>query len=242
MSASPPPSNSAQDSKSKRYDRQIRIWGAEGQQRLESSRIALLNCSPTGSETLKNLVLGGIASFTIVDGQKVEARDLGNNFLIDAGRLGQSRAQVVTDLLKEMNDSVSGSYVEDTPEELLDNHPQFIDNFDLVIATQVNPWFVILCVQQTTLDTSKWHMNCLVIRILHVQMREQQLLKLDELCQSKGVKLLAVRSYGLMGYMRVRTLQQTSCRAHADSSNPAERMRTSAALHASTQTHTRPPL
>eukprot|EP00878_Enallax_costatus_P020102 GHUV01021234.1.p1 GENE.GHUV01021234.1~~GHUV01021234.1.p1 ORF type:complete len:521 (+),score=136.35 GHUV01021234.1:1712-3274(+) len=170
MSSSPPPSGGpAQDSKAKRYDRQIRIWGTEGQQRLEASRIALLNCSPTGSETLKNLVLGGIASFTIVDGQKVEARDLGNNFLIDSSRMGRSRAQVVTDLLKEMNDSVSGSYVEDAPEDLLENHPQFLDNFDLVIATQ---------------------------------MREQQLLKLDDLCRSKGVKLLAVRSYGLTGCMR----------------------------------------
>jgi amyloid beta precursor protein binding protein 1 len=130
-------SGSAVDNKSKRYDRQIRIWGAEGQQRLEHARIALLNCSPTGSETLKNLVLGGIASFTIVDGKKVQPRDLGNNFLVDAARLGHSRAQVVTDLLKEMNDAVSGSYVEDTPEELLENNPSFLEGFDLVIATQV---------------------------------------------------------------------------------------------------------
>lgn len=36
-----------------------------------------------------------------------------------------------------------------------------------------------------------------------LQMREQQLLELDALCRSKGVKLLVVRSYGLMGYMRV---------------------------------------
>lgn len=163
-------SGNAVDNKSKRYDRQIRIWGAEGQQRLEHARIALLNCSPTGSETLKNLVLGGIASFTIVDGNKVQPRDLGNNFLVDAARLGHSRAQVVTDLLKEMNDSVSGSYVEDTPEELLQNNPSFLEGFDLVIATQ---------------------------------MPEQQLLQLDELCRAKGVKLLVVRSYGLMGYMRV---------------------------------------
>jgi amyloid beta precursor protein binding protein 1 len=130
-------SGAAADSKSKRYDRQIRIWGAEGQQRLEHARIALLNCSPTGSETLKNLVLGGIASFTIVDGNKVQPRDLGNNFLVDAARLGHPRAQVVTDLLKEMNDTVSGSYVEDTPEELLENNPSFLEGFDLVIATQV---------------------------------------------------------------------------------------------------------
>jgi hypothetical protein len=34
-------------------------------------------------------------------------------------------------------------------------------------------------------------------------MPEVQLLQLDELCRAKGVKLLVVRSYGLMGYMRV---------------------------------------
>eukprot|EP00775_Hariotina_reticulata_P012383 gene12383-12517_t len=170
--------------KSKRYDRQIRIWGAEGQQRLENSRIALLNCSPTGSETLKNLVLGGIASFTIVDGQKVEARDLGNNFLVDEAGLGRSRAQVVTELLKEMNDSVSGSYVEDTPEALLENDPQFLEGYDLVIATQ---------------------------------MPEQQLLRLEELCRRQGTKLLVVRSYGLMGYMRASLSEHVVVESRPDS-------------------------
>lgn len=164
-----PAASDQRDTRNKRYDRQIRIWGAEGQARLEASRVALLNAGPTGSETLKNLVLGGIASFTIVDGAKVEARDLGNNFLVEQARLGQPRAQVVTDLLKEMNDSVSGSYVEDAPEELLSSNPGFVSGFDLIIATQ---------------------------------MSESQLLKLDELCRSKGVKLLAVRSYGLVGFMR----------------------------------------
>lgn len=40
--------------------------------------MCLLNCGPTGAEALKNMVLGGIASFTIVDGSRVEQRDLGN--------------------------------------------------------------------------------------------------------------------------------------------------------------------
>jgi hypothetical protein len=35
------------------------------------------------------------------------------------------------------------------------------------------------------------------------QMTEPHLLQLEALCRAKGVKLLAVRSYGLMGYMRV---------------------------------------
>ena len=62
---------SAPDPKAKKYDRQLRIWGAHGQAALESARICLLHCGPTGTETLKNLVLGGIASFTVVDASKV---------------------------------------------------------------------------------------------------------------------------------------------------------------------------
>ena len=59
------------DAKSKKYDRQLRLWGAHGQMLLESAKICLLRCGPTGSETLKNLVLGGIAAFTVVDDAKV---------------------------------------------------------------------------------------------------------------------------------------------------------------------------
>lgn len=58
-----------------------RIWGEQGQATLEKASICLLNCGPTGSETLKNLVLGGVGSITIVDGSKVEFGDLGNNFM-----------------------------------------------------------------------------------------------------------------------------------------------------------------
>ena len=129
--------HSAQPDKSKKYDRQLRIWGAHGQQALESTRICLLNCSPTGSETLKNLVLGGIASFTTVDQAVVEASDLGNNFFLESSHLGLSRAQHVTELLKELNEAVTGSYVQESPQELIENQPSFFKNFHLVIATQV---------------------------------------------------------------------------------------------------------
>jgi hypothetical protein len=44
--------------------------------------------------------------------------------------------KVVTELLKEMNESVAGSYVETSPEGLVDADPSFLDRFDLVIATQ----------------------------------------------------------------------------------------------------------
>lgn len=58
-----------------------RIWGEHGQTALERARVCVLNCGPTGSEALKNLVLGGIGSFTIVDASEVSVSDLGNNYL-----------------------------------------------------------------------------------------------------------------------------------------------------------------
>ena len=61
----------ANEAGQKRYDRQVRIWGPHGQAQLENANICLLNASATGSEALKNLVLGGINAFTIVDGCKV---------------------------------------------------------------------------------------------------------------------------------------------------------------------------
>ena len=82
--------------KSKRYDRGIRVWGAHGQEALEAARVCLLHAGPTGTEALKNLVLGGIHSFTIVDGAKVTPADLGNNWLLTAEGLGGSRAQCAT--------------------------------------------------------------------------------------------------------------------------------------------------
>lgn len=63
--------SSTHSSRDRKYDRQLRIWGAHGQKLLESSRVCLLHCGPTGSETLKNLVLGGIAAFTVVDDARV---------------------------------------------------------------------------------------------------------------------------------------------------------------------------
>ncbi len=47
--------------KEKKYDRQLRLWAASGQQALEDAHLLLLNsgAGTVGVETLKNLVLPG---------------------------------------------------------------------------------------------------------------------------------------------------------------------------------------
>ncbi len=90
-----------------------------------------------GSEALKNLVLGGVSAYTIVDGQKVSARDLGNNFLVAEEHLGEAQAECCSRLMQEFNEGASGRYVAETPESLLDRQPEFFRDFTLVLATQL---------------------------------------------------------------------------------------------------------
>lgn len=105
-----PPPLQGPTAKERRYDRQLRLWAANGQQALEEAHVLLLNNSTgvVGVETLKNLVLPGIGSFTIVDGTTVTEADLGVNFFLEQASLGKSRATECTRLLRELNPEVNG--------------------------------------------------------------------------------------------------------------------------------------
>lgn len=121
----------------KKYDRQVRIWGAHGQARLEAAQICMLGAGPIATETLKNLVLGGTASFTVVDDAVVQERDLGNNFFFERADLGKGRAETATRLLCELNEHVKGSFSDESVLDLLPDPRRYFERFSLVIATDV---------------------------------------------------------------------------------------------------------
>uniref|UniRef100_A0A8C6D0Q9 NEDD8-activating enzyme E1 regulatory subunit n=1 Tax=Moschus moschiferus TaxID=68415 RepID=A0A8C6D0Q9_MOSMO len=123
--------------KEQKYDRQLRLWGDHGQEALESAHVCLINATATGTEILKNLVLPGIGSFTIIDGNQVSGEDAGNNFFLQRSSIGKNRAQAAMEFLQELNNDVSGSFVEESPEKLLDNDPSFFCRFTIVVATQL---------------------------------------------------------------------------------------------------------
>ncbi|KAI1839130.1 hypothetical protein DTO027I6_7743 [Penicillium roqueforti] len=133
-------------SKERKYDRQLRLWAATGQQALEDSHVLLVNSDGplgqyntgvtgvAGVETLKNLVLPGIGGFTIVDPAIVTESDLGVNFFLEEGSLGKSRAEETCRLLKELNPDVEGHYYLKRIEELLVD-PDFLPQHKLVIIS-----------------------------------------------------------------------------------------------------------
>mmetsp|Transcript_32449 Transcript_32449/g.52558 ORF Transcript_32449/g.52558 Transcript_32449/m.52558 type:complete len:528 (-) Transcript_32449:23-1606(-) len=126
------------EAKKQKYDRQLRLWGEHGQAALESAKVCLINAGACGSEILKNLVLPGIGSFTIVDGKKVDGSDVGNNFFVDSNSIGQSRAKVVTAMLQELNEYVKGSYIEEDAATLIAEKPDAFETFTMVIGTQLD--------------------------------------------------------------------------------------------------------
>eukprot|EP00096_Caligus_rogercresseyi_P005830 TRINITY_DN21867_c0_g1_i1.p1 TRINITY_DN21867_c0_g1~~TRINITY_DN21867_c0_g1_i1.p1 ORF type:complete len:552 (+),score=178.92 TRINITY_DN21867_c0_g1_i1:57-1712(+) len=132
-----PPCSPAQSEKSRRYDRQLRLWGDHGQRLLEKSHVCLIHANATGTEILKSLVLPGVGAFTIVDNKKVSGEDLGNNFFLEEGDIGQSRGEAAARLLLELNPEVRGDYVEDPPEKILLSEPHFFQGFSLVIACEL---------------------------------------------------------------------------------------------------------
>ena len=123
--------------KSERYDRQLRLWGDHGQTALESSHVCLINASATGTEILKNLVLAGVGSFSILDNQCVSEADLGNNFFLSADAIGSSRGACAKSLLQELNSDVRCSAIEEDFDSIMTTDTDFFKQFAVVIATEL---------------------------------------------------------------------------------------------------------
>uniref|UniRef100_A0A8D8IBP2 Nedd8-activating enzyme E1 regulatory subunit n=1 Tax=Culex pipiens TaxID=7175 RepID=A0A8D8IBP2_CULPI len=133
--SSPAPKSPEMSDKSRKYDRQIRLWGEHGQTLLENAQICLINATALGTEILKGVVLPGIGGFTIVDSGLVTEEDIGCNFFLDSGSVGQSRARSCMQLLQELNPDVNGEYVDEAVDQLIDGQPEFFMSFDVIVGT-----------------------------------------------------------------------------------------------------------
>ena len=72
------------------YDRQLRLWGIEAQNRMRKANVLLINIRALGNEIAKNLVLAGIGSLTIMDSNVVTEADIASQFFITEDDLGKN--------------------------------------------------------------------------------------------------------------------------------------------------------
>ncbi|KAI0115337.1 hypothetical protein F4814DRAFT_419150 [Daldinia grandis] len=118
------------------YDRQLRLWGMEAQQKIQNTNVVLITMKALANEIAKNLVLAGIGSLTVVDDQVVTEADLGAQFFLTEENIGQSRAEAAVGRIQKLNPRVkviadSGS--------IMTKGASFFGNFDIVIATDLSP-------------------------------------------------------------------------------------------------------
>ncbi|KAL9063833.1 MAG: hypothetical protein Q9157_008069 [Trypethelium eluteriae] len=75
------------------YDRQIRLWGVQAQEKIRSANVLLVSIRALANEIAKNLVLAGIHSITLVDHEAVTQDDLGSQFLVSEADVGRNVKQ-----------------------------------------------------------------------------------------------------------------------------------------------------
>ncbi|WFC96045.1 E1 ubiquitin-activating enzyme [Malassezia brasiliensis] len=85
------------------YDRQIRLWGLEAQNRMRSAHVVVLGLTGVATELIKNIVLSGVGRLTVVDDADVRADDLNAGFFfrdadIGAPRIGAAPLQRIQQL------------------------------------------------------------------------------------------------------------------------------------------------
>jgi len=89
------------------YDRQIRLWGLEAQNRMRSAHVLVVGLTGVATEVIKNIVLAGIGSLTILDAGVVREEDLSASFFFRDTDVGASRtAEAPLQRIQQLNPHV----------------------------------------------------------------------------------------------------------------------------------------
>lgn len=177
--ASPSPKSPEQSEKNKQYDRQLRLWGDHGQAALENGHICLINATGLGTEILKSIVLPGVGSITIVDDKITSDEDIGSNFFLESSSTGLNRGSETLRLLLELNSAVQGHAVEEPPDQILRENPEFFKTFSLVITTALNEKTVSALAQHLW-DINVPFIHCRSVGFLgsfRIQLREHAIIE-----------------------------------------------------------------
>ncbi|KAI0480303.1 hypothetical protein GGR56DRAFT_265136 [Xylariaceae sp. FL0804] len=136
------------------YDRQIRLWGMQAQQKIQGANILLITLKALANEVAKNLVLAGVGSLTIVDDQVATEADLGAQFFLSSDAVGQNRAQAAVGQIQKLNPRVK---VFADAGDIMTKGASYFSAFDVVIATDLNPTLMAFINTATRLHNRQFY-------------------------------------------------------------------------------------
>lgn len=133
------------DAKTRRYDRQLRLWAKSGQDALEACHLLMINATATSTQCLKNLILPGMGAVTLLDDHPVSAANAGSNFFLNAAEsIGRNAAAEAIPLLSELNDTVKCNADQTGLAYRLQRYRDSSDvawwsQFQIIVASQLDP-------------------------------------------------------------------------------------------------------
>ena len=124
------------DIDSKRYDRQIRLIGAEGQEKLQKAKVFIAGAGGLGSPISIYLAATGVGKIVLVDRDIVDLSNLNRQILHWEKDVGRKKAESAEEKLKRMN---SGIDIECISVSLDDsNASELVGDSDLIIDAMDN--------------------------------------------------------------------------------------------------------
>ncbi|KAH8998541.1 hypothetical protein EDB92DRAFT_1932964 [Lactarius akahatsu] len=125
------------------YDRQIRLWGLEAQQRMRNATIFVANLRGVATETVKNIVLAGIGKLIIWDCEDVAAEDLGAGFFFRDEDIGKKRVDAAKSRIESLNPLVAVEAL--TSPSVLEQEEleKLVQSVDLVCITDSGRDFIV---------------------------------------------------------------------------------------------------
>ncbi|EIM86091.1 uncharacterized protein STEHIDRAFT_147609 [Stereum hirsutum FP-91666 SS1] len=153
------------------YDRQIRLWGLEAQQKMRNATILIVNLKGVATEAIKNIVLAGVGKLVILDGENVAEEDLGAGFFFRDEDVGRKRVEAAKNRIGELNPLVTIEVIPDAIASLLEIEgglDKLVGRVDMVCATDLG---------------------------------RDESIRINEACRRLGKPMYVGGSYGLLGYI-----------------------------------------
>ncbi|RUS13626.1 LOW QUALITY PROTEIN: NEDD8-activating enzyme E1 regulatory subunit, partial [Endogone sp. FLAS-F59071] len=217
----------AVDLKTQKYDRQLRLWAANGQAALEGAKVCLINGTATGTEILKNLIL---PDREVKEGE----RYLLSRILWQRDRVSVYGPNPNPTLRRPTLNSiqpgigsftiVDGSTVTDS--DLGNNF--FLDTSSLGQSRALKTTELLAELnddargtavdrdpaQLIDTDPSFFHQFTMIVA---TQLDELHIARLARIAWEAGVPFLVVRVTGFLGYLRIVTREHTVIETHPES-------------------------
>lgn len=115
------------------YDRQIRVWGEEGQRNLQLVRVAIIGLGGLGVLVALYLSRIGVKRFFLIDGDKVEPSNLSRLIGFFPEDVGRYKVEVVAENIKRL---IPDAEIESIPEYFERKHFAYLkDKVNFLIGT-----------------------------------------------------------------------------------------------------------